>query len=195
MKITFISPPSLDGKPAADRLYGCAYSFYYLPHIPSLICATLLKNNGYKVELLDFPAQGKGIQAFMDYIKSTDTNIFVFYSVFLTKRTDLKAREIIRQSKPDAVFIYMGPYPTAFPYELIDMHEDTIVVMGEPEVTTVKLIRAIASRMDKSKIENIVFRSGKNIVYNQLGDFIQDINSLPIPDRRLLDHTPISIQR
>ena len=120
MKISFISPPSLDGKPAADRLYGCAYSFYYLPHIPSLICATLLRDNGYSVEMLDFPAHNKSIQDFSDYIKSSDTDVFIFYSVFLTKRTDLKAREMIRDIRPRAKYIYMGPYPTAFPLELID---------------------------------------------------------------------------
>ncbi|MBI4690382.1 MAG: radical SAM protein [Nitrospirae bacterium] len=189
MKISFLSPPALDGKPAADRLYGCAYSFYYLPHIPSLMCATILRDNGYKIELLDFPAQKKGISEFTGYIKSTDADIFVFYSVFLTKRTDIKAREIIRQFKPGARFIYMGPYPTAFPLELIDDREDTVVVRGEPELTTLKLIKAIESGSLRADIENIVFRNGKDISYGPIGEFIEDIDSLPIPDRRLLDHS------
>ncbi len=189
MKISFIAPPSLDGKPAADRLYGCAYSFYYLPHIPSLICATILRDNGYKVELLDFPAQGKNIQAFIDYVKSTDADVFVFYSVFLTKRTDLKAREMIRELKPGARFIYMGPYPTAFPHELIDDREDTVVVRGEPELTTLKLIKVIDSDLSWDDIENIVFRKREDVLYGPLGDFIQDIDILPVPDRGLLDHS------
>lgn len=189
MKISFLSPPSLDGKPAADRLYGCAYSFYYLPHIPSLICATLLRDDGYKVELPDFPAQKKNIKEFANYIKSTDTDIFVFYSVFLTKRTDIKAREMIRELRPDAKFIYMGPYPTAFPLELIDDREDTVVIRGEPELTTLKLIRAINSSFSMENIENVVFRKGKDIFYGPIGDFIDDIDSLSVPDRRLLDHS------
>lgn len=189
MKISFVSPPSLDGKPAADRLYGCAYSFYYLPHIPSLICATLLRDNGYKVELLDFPAQGKSVQSFVDYIKSTDADVFVFYSVFLTKRTDLKAREIIRELKPNAKFIYMGPYPTAFPLELIDNRGDTFVVRGEPEITTLKLINSIQSGRSSKDVENILFSDGQSVHYGPYGDFIHDIDNLPIPDRRLLDHS------
>lgn len=189
MKISFIAPPSLDGKPAADRLYGCAYSFYYLPHIPSLICATLLRDNGYKVELLDFPAQGKSVQSFVDYIKSTDADVFVFYSVFLTKRTDLKAREIIRELKPNAKFIYMGPYPTAFPLELIDNRGDTFVVRGEPEITTLKLINSIQSGRSSKDVENILFSDGQSVHYGPYGDFIHDIDKLPIPDRRLLDHS------
>lgn len=189
MKITFIAPPSLDGKPAADRLYGCAYSFYYLPHIPSLLCATVLRDNGYKVELPDFPAHKKTIQEFTDYIKTTDTDIFVFYSVFLTKRTDLMAREMIRKTKPDSMYIYMGPYPTAFPHELIDDREDTVVVRGEPELTTLNLVKTIDSGFLKGDIANIVFRKGKDVLHGPFGDFIQDIDSLPVPDRRLLDHS------
>jgi len=189
MKIAFLAPPSLDGKPAADRLYGCAYSFYYLPHIPTLLCGTVLRDNGYKVELLDFPAHKQSIHEFTDYVKTTDTDIFVFYSVFLTKRTDLLAREMIRKIKPHAMFIYMGPYPTAFPLELVDDREDTVVVRGEPELTTLELIRAIDSGQPTKDIKNIAFRKGQNILYGPFGEFIEDIDSLPIPDRRLLDHS------
>lgn len=189
MKVSFLSPPSLDGKPAADRLYGCAYSFYYLPHIPSLICATLLRDNGYSVELLDFPAHKKGIREFTDYITSTDADIFIFYSVFLTKRTDLKAREMIRGIKPGVKFIYMGPYPTAFPNELIDDRGDTFVVRGEPEQPTLELIRTINSGLLYENIQNIVYRAGSEIKHNRIREFNQEIDSLPIPDRRLLDHS------
>jgi radical SAM superfamily enzyme YgiQ (UPF0313 family) len=189
MKISFIAPPSLDNKPAADRLYGCAYSFYYLPHIPSLICATLLRDSGYNVELLDFPAQKKGIPEFIKYIKTTDTEIFVFYSVFLTKRTDLKAREMIRQVKPKAKFIFMGPYPTAFPFEIIDNKSDTVVVRGEPEEITLKVIQRMNSKQLFHDIENILFHNGQTVIQGPYGDFIQDIERLPIPDRKLLDHS------
>lgn len=189
MKITFIAPPSLDGKPAADRLYGCAYSFYYLPHIPSLLCATVLRDNGYKVELPDFPAHKKTIHEFNDYIKTTDTDIFVFYSVFLTKRTDLLAREMIRKIKPDSRFIYMGPYPTAFPHELIDDREDTVVVRGEPELTTLKFVKAVEMGSSLDELENIVYRKGGNVLSGPFGEFIQNIDNLPVPDRRLLDHS------
>ncbi len=189
MKISFISPPSLDGKPAADRLYGCAYSFYYLPHIPSLMCATILCDDGYSVEILDFPAQRKSIQDFIDYVKSTDADIFIFYSVFLTKRTDLNAREMIREFKPNAKFVYMGPYPTAFPLEILDDREDTVIVRGEPELTTLKLITAVKSGFLNSEIENIVFKKDRIVLYGPLGDFIDNLDNLPIPDRRLLDHS------
>jgi anaerobic magnesium-protoporphyrin IX monomethyl ester cyclase len=189
MKISFISPPSLDGKPAADRLYGCAYSFYYLPHIPSLLCATILRNNGYEVEIQDFPAHKKSIADFTGYLKSSDADVYIFYSVFLTKRTDLKAREMIREIKPGVRFIYMGPYPTAFPEELIDDGEDTVVVRGEPELTTLSLIKAFDSDAKLENVDNIVFGNRQNIRRGQFKDFVKDIDSLPIPDRKLLDHS------
>ncbi|MEW6108968.1 MAG: radical SAM protein [Nitrospirota bacterium] len=189
MKISFISPPSLDGKPAADRLYGCAYSFYYLPHIPSLICATLLRDNGYEIDIIDFPAHKKGVKEFADYIRATDADIFVFYSVFLTKRTDLMARDMIREARPDSRFIYMGPYPTAFPHELVDNNKDTVVIRGEPEATTLNYIRAVEGNNSLKEIENIVFWNGMEIQYGRLGNYVQDIDRLPVPDRKLLDHS------
>jgi radical SAM superfamily enzyme YgiQ (UPF0313 family) len=189
MKVTFLAPPSLDGKPAADRLYGCAYSFYYLPHLPSVLCATILRDNGYEIELQDFPAHNKDIQSFKDYIKSTDTDIFIFYSVFLTKRTDIKAREMIRETGKGARFIFMGPYPTAFPWELLDNKGDTTVVRGEPEMTTLKLVQTLQSRGPLGEVENIVYKEKDDLKYGKPAEFIQDIDKLPIPDRSLLDHS------
>ena len=189
MKISFLSPPSLDSKPAADRLYGCAYSFYYLPHIPSLLCATILRDNGFDIEILDFPAHKKSIAEFTAHLRSSSADVYIFYSVFLTKRTDLKAREMIREIKPGAKFIYMGPYPTAFPEELIDDREDTVVLRGEPELTTLKLIRAFDSDSKLEDVDNIVFGTKQNICRGQFKDFVKDIDSLPIPDRKLLDHS------
>lgn len=189
MKVSFLAPPSLDGKPAADRLYGCAYSFYYLPHLPSILCATVLRDNGYGVELPDFPAHNKDIQSFRDYIKSTDTDVFVFYSVFLTKRTDLKAREMIREARKGARFIFMGPHPTAFPWEVLDDMGDTVVVRGEPELTTLKLVRTLEAGGPPGDVENIVYKEGEDLRYGPAAEFIKDLDGLPIPDRGLLDHS------
>jgi radical SAM superfamily enzyme YgiQ (UPF0313 family) len=189
MKVAFLAPPSLDGRPSADRLYGCAYSFYYLPHIPTLICATVLRDSGHQVSLVDFPAHHKGVRDFRNYIASCDADLFVFYSVFLTKRTDLAARRMIREIRPDAQFVFMGPYPTAFPLELLDREEDTVVLRGEPELTLLRLVTALASGLSLEGVENLAFMKDGSPRRSMPGDFNPDIDRLPVPDRTLLDHS------
>ena len=43
MKVTFLIPPSLDGKQSVDRTSGCNRSLYFIALLPFLYSATLLK--------------------------------------------------------------------------------------------------------------------------------------------------------
>ena len=64
MKICFLTPPALDGKAPAERIFGCNYGIYTQPNIFMLYPATILHRAGHEVRFLDFPARGKGRRDF-----------------------------------------------------------------------------------------------------------------------------------
>lgn len=83
MKITFVTPPPLDGKPAAERIFGCNYGIYMQQNIFILYPATILRNTGHEVRVLDCPIEGIDEQGLNNFLKKDDSDVYVFYTVFL----------------------------------------------------------------------------------------------------------------
>lgn len=184
MKINFLTPPPLDGNPPAERIFGCNYGLYSQPNIFVLYPATVLKNAGHSVKVTDLVAENYNEKKFLDYIRNDDSNIYVFYTVFLSKKTDLIAKEKIRELKKGAKFIYIGTEPTANPEDFVDK-DDVIVIRGESEETILELIEALVKG---KRIKNIkgISHFFKKVINNPPRPPIEDLNKLPIPDRTLI---------
>jgi radical SAM superfamily enzyme YgiQ (UPF0313 family) len=189
MKITFLIPPVLDGFNNVDRCFGCNYSIYFLPLLPALYVATLLKKETEKISVIDFPAQKKTEQDFKEFIENDNSDIYIFYTVFLCQNTDLIARRLIRGRVLNARFIFCGPQPTWAPEVFLDK-SDTVVIRGEPEFISREVIRILKANSNLGEIKGISYRQDTEIIHNQAAPYIMDIDQIPIPDRTLLDHRP-----
>lgn len=189
MKITFLIPPVLDGTYDVDRTSGCNYNAYFLPLLPMLYSATLLEKESERVAILDFPANKKTKKDLEEFIEKDDSDIYVFYTVFLCQKTDMAVREMIRNAHKGVYFIFSGPQPTFAPEVFLDK-DDAFVVRGEPELITQELVAALDVKSGFDKILGISYRQGQEIIHNSPAPFIADLDKLPIPNRALLDHSP-----
>ena len=189
MKITFLMPPSLDGKREADRCYGCNYGIYFLPHLPTLYAATILHESGFEVKIEDFAAKRKKEEDFVEFISQDDSDVYVFFTVFLTEETDIRARQIIRSIREDAKFIYCGTQPTWNPNAFLD-REDTFVVRGEPDFGVLDVVNVIKGEKSIDEVRGISFVKNREIKHNPFREPIKNIDAVPIPNRSLLDHSP-----
>jgi anaerobic magnesium-protoporphyrin IX monomethyl ester cyclase len=188
MKVTFLIPPVLDGTRNVDRCFGCNYNIYFLPLLPVLYCATIIKKNVERILILDFAAQKKTKSDFTDFIKNDDSDVYVFYTVFLSQNTDIAARRLIRGLRKKVFFVYCGPQATFSPEVFLDAG-DTFAIRGEPEFIFKKLIGALQEDILTPAVRGISFLSAGKIIHNPMQELITDIDSLPIPDRNLLDHS------
>lgn len=189
MKVTFLIPPVLDGTSDVDRCFGCNYNIYFLPLLPVLYAATLLKDEVESVSIADFPAHKNKKEDFLDFIEKDNSEVYIFYTVFLCQNTDLIARKLIRGVKKDARFIFSGPQATFAPEVFLDK-SDTIAVRGEPEFIIRQAVRAIKSQSKFNTIPGISYFQDARIIHNPSASFITDIDQIPIPDRSMLDHRP-----
>jgi len=187
MKVTFLTPPPLDGKPAAERIFGCNYGIYPTPNIFVLTLASILKGIGYVVEVRDFPADGLSQGDFHRYLQETDSDIFFFYTVFLSKSTDLLARSLIREHRSAARFIFLSTEPTGCPEEFVA--NDTVVIRGEPEETVREVVPALVAGADLSGILGISWFDQMTVRHNPPRPLIENLDVLPFPDRSLVDKT------
>lgn len=187
MKATFITPPPLDGKPAAERIFGCNYGIYPTPNIFILILAAILKNCDFKVEIKDFSTAELELEEFVTYLKSDDSDIYIFYTVFLSKKTDLLARDMIKNYRKQAKFIYLSTEPTGCPENFIDA--DSVVVRGEPDDTIGELAQVLVAGGNLSNILGITYCSNGKVFNNPPRPLIDNLDRLPFPDRTLIDRS------
>lgn len=187
MKATFLIPPVLDGTHNVDRCFGCNYGIYFLPLLPVLYSATLLKDTADAVSIEDFAAKRKSEGDFRNFIHNDDSDIYIFYTVFLSQNTDLLARQFIREGKSKALFIFSGPQATFSPEVFLDK-SDTFAIRGEPEFIIRGLIERLKTGADIKENKGVSYRKGSQVFHNPACSYIMDIDEVPIPDRSLLDH-------
>lgn len=184
MKILFLVPPPLDNAPQAERIFGCNYGIYSQANIFILYPATILKNQGYDVTFLDFPVNRKNNEDFKEFCREQDFDIVVFYTVFLSKKTDLIARDMLKRCKPETKFIFMSTEPTAKPEEFVDAN--SVVIRGEPESRILKVVEALIVNYSLSGIPGISYKTGSEVIHEKGCQVIDNLDELPFPDRSFL---------
>src|SRR3972149_579381 len=144
MKITFLVPPPIDGK-IPERVAGCAYLLYYVPNIFLLSAAAVLEKEGYEVKYIETTIKKWGKKRFLAFLREDLSDIYSFYSVNLSQKTDMQALYDIREIRGNVPIVFFGPAPSDRPADLV-VDENSYVVRGEPEYTM--LARLVEGRHD-----------------------------------------------
>ena len=185
MKITFLVPPALDNKLPAERVFGCNYGIYSQANIFMLYPATVLQKADYDVVVKDCVAERMNKDSFIQYIKKDDSAIYVFYTVFLSKNTDLSARELIREHRPQTKFIYLATEPSSHPGDFVAA--DTCVIRGESEEIICELVSVLEKEGDLKNIAGVSFLCQGKVANNPPRQEITELDVIPFPDRDLID--------
>lgn len=184
MIITFLIPPPLDGNLPAERIFGCNYGIYSQPNIFILNAVSIAKSLGWDAEFLDCAIDNLNKDQLISRIKENDSDIYVFYTVFLSKETDIMAKKLIQAIKPDAKFIYMSTEPTNDPKPFLD--DSSMVIRGEIEETLKELLKAIKENKSPSGIAGVTYMEEGKEIENPPREIIADLDELPFPDRSLI---------
>ncbi len=96
-----------------------------------------------------------------------------------------------KDKHPDTPVLLGGPHPTFYPWIIRDPVVDYVCV-GEGEGAIVDLARALEGEGDPTKIANIWTKKDGEIISNPVRPLIQDLDSLPFPDRTYYDRYPLT---
>jgi len=141
--------------------------------------SAVLKQAGHECEILIEPAEKNLIRA----VEKEKPDIVGFsamtgnYNWFLEKAKEIK-------EKLGLTIIFGGPHATYFPEIINDKNVD-VVCMGEAEYAVLELLDKLETKKDITKIKNLWVKKDNEIYKNELRPLIQDLNSLPFPDRSL----------
>jgi len=184
MRILFLVPPPLDGCPAAERIFGCNYGIYPQPNLFVLYPATVLKRLGHEVAVLDFPIRRGTRRDFDKFTRTQRFDIVFFHTVFLSRRTDLAARDLLRAHCPATKYVFTATEPSADPSAFVAA--DSVVIRGEPESVAGAVVDALAAERGFSGVRGVSWLDSGRLVNEPAAEVLADLDALPFPDRTLL---------
>lgn len=154
-----------------------------IPHIGIGYIAAVLKQNGYKVDILDFPSMDLNVNDVMSHIKKRKYDAVGISLYFYNK---LVARKIVKKIKRSIdCFIFLGGYyPTLSTSKTFEIFpEADCLIIGEGEVTTLDLIEHLEKKDDWHNISGIAYVVDGMVVSNEYRALVANLDMLPFPVR------------
>nr|MDO8117272.1 radical SAM protein [Candidatus Sigynarchaeota archaeon] len=160
-----------------------------MPPLGLLYLAQVLVDNGYVVKVYDQNVTGVKNEVLIDTIVKKNNPMIIGLSVCLHNywtASDLIKR--VRLWNPNCVLVAGNYIATFYPEQFMKENDVDFCIRGEGEYAFLELVNLIMKK--KQTIDNIkglVFRERNVIKSNQMGRHIENVDALPIPDRKLID--------
>lgn len=177
-QILLISPPK--GKSQLGKVP--------MPPLGLASIAAVLEKDGHKVEILDSPLYDIERVELEREIRKRKPDIVGITGTTWTRFEQFDAARASKSALPDVPVVLGGPHVTFSAFNTLEKLQDVdFIVKGEGEVPLSRLVSHFQDISEYRKIPGIAFRNNGIIVDNPAGDFISDLDSLPVPARHLLD--------
>jgi len=159
------------------------------PPLGILYLAAVLEKNGMEISVLDQPAKGYTLDETVKWIEKEDPDILGFSTFSVSGRTAALTSAKVKKKNPNVKIVFGNYYATFNPERILRKYPAVdIIVRGEGENTTVELLNCLKRGDDLKKVQGISFRNKENnIISTPERPLIKDLDSLPFPDRRLID--------
>jgi radical SAM superfamily enzyme YgiQ (UPF0313 family) len=166
------------------------------PPLGLLYMATLLNEQGAETSILDQPAKNYSNQETVEWIIREDPDIVGFSGLSTSGKNAALMSTQVKKRNPNISIVFGGPYATFNSKRVLTKYPSVdIVVKGEGESTIIELVDVLESSRPLKGVDGITYREGNFLVSTPDRRLLEDLDSLPFPDRRLLDgeyHSEIS---
>ncbi len=161
-----------------------------------------LRANGYKVNVFDTTCEGyENIvvrNGYLTYGSSEEEikkrildfspDVVGINCMFTARETNaLAVCRLIKKINREIIVVMGGLQATLFPQRMLESGQVDYVVMNEGEFRFPKLLNAVNSGADLSGLDGIAFKDGQAIKVNPPSGWIEDMDSIPFPDRDDVD--------
>lgn len=172
-----------------DVLYGCwccgkRVGEGRLPPLTLLSVATVLKQDGHKVRIIDLSVERLSPKDIAQELVFSDA-VIVLTST-MTFQEDAVALSEFKRLNPELLTVIFGAHPTFMPEYSLAHPAIDIIVKREPEYIIRDLFRNLQNKISWQAIKGIGYKDNGNIIINEDYPYIEDLDTLPIPDRSLL---------
>ena len=171
--------------PASENAFG----FIQAAHRPGFnlgtgYLAAYCIQEGFRADVVDMGAEGVSIEQLLSIIREKKPAVIGISIVTLLMDISVKIAHAIKKMDESLPIVVGGPHPSALPEQTLMEGPFDVVVLGEGEVTCVRLLERILDNRALEGLKGIVYRNGDVSVSGGLADRIDDLDSLPFPYRK-----------
>ena len=191
MKLLFLVPPTLSGERVL-RQGRCQVRLEPgIPPWPPVGLARLAaaaREKGHRAWILDSCLKGLAFEAAVSEIADYGPDALIFQTTTPTAHDDAALAWRVKMILPKCRVICYGVHTTALPDNAPGGGVDFAIV-GEPEQTAAELFDLLAGgRDDPGGIAGLAFRKEGEVVRSGPRPLVDDLDSLPLPDRDLIEN-------
>lgn len=149
--------------------------------------SSYLKKEGHETDLVDF-TWGISIVDCINKVKKSKPDIIGFS---VLSGEFLFSLQVARELKKNfhIPIIFGGVHPTVAPEETIRQEDVDMICIGEGELALAQLLNNMEKGEEIFHIANFWFKNNGTIIQNPVRPLIQDLDSLPYPDRELFNYS------
>jgi radical SAM superfamily enzyme YgiQ (UPF0313 family) len=180
MKILTLNPPFLpkfsrEQRSPAVTKSGTIYYPMWLAYATGV-----LENSGFDVKLVDAPAQGKGMQETLDFLRYYRPEMAVIDTSTPSIHNDAIVAAKIKEVLPRCTTVLVGPHVSALPEETLQLNP-AINVVGrrEYDYTLRDLAHTLERGGDFEEALGISFRRDGKISHTADRPFINELDRIP----------------
>jgi radical SAM superfamily enzyme YgiQ (UPF0313 family) len=184
MKFSFVNAGPNVGLEERERRKSIAS----WPPLGILYLATVLAERGIEVSVLDQPAKGFTMEETVDWIDKENPDILGFSTFASSGRTAALISKKVKERNPNITIVFGNYYATFNSERVLRKYPSVdIIVRGEGENTAIELVSCLNNKVELKKVRGITFRNKESIFSTPDQPLIKNLDSLPFPDRKLID--------
>ena len=145
------------------------------------IAAYLRSSYSYDVKIEDIRVNGNGHFDLESTIRTYAPDVVGISALTHESNAIPWIAECVKRVNTDTPVLLGGPHATAYPEKAAEMPGVDYVIVGEGELVAGQLIERLLHRRDVSDIKGIVYKVDSRVISTGRGDFIEDLNDLPMP--------------
>ena len=188
MRVLFFVPNRFDGAKFLrfERCQGPSENLR--PPISMGYIAALLKREGFDdLKIIDARIRKSSLSDMLNDIDEYDPDLVFIQSTTPTIYEDIKLSEECVRRKPSIHVAFLGSHVSVRPEDVLS-YNVPFAIRNEPEYTACELVKALMTKGDLSEIDGLSYYRGGRIINNKNREFIEDLDSLPFPDRNLIEN-------
>ena len=184
MKFSFISASPNEDIDAREGNKSIAA----FPPLSILYLASVLEEIGVEVSVLDQPALGLTVKETLRWVEKENPDVLGFSTLTSSGQTAGLISNKVKEKNPKVTTVFGNHHATFNAERILTKYPSVdIVARGEGEKTVVELANCLKNGEDLKKVRGINFRNEGKMVSTPDQPLIKDLDSLPLPDRKLID--------
>lgn len=170
----------------ADRNHSNIVSVQYPINIGYLV--SYLKQHNIDCAVSDFEVEPYVDEKFLESISLKKLSLIGFSCMTPHVMHAAHMAKIVKEHFPGILTVIGGVHATAIPKQTIEeFPQFDIVALGEGERVLLDICEKFSNSEDVKTVRGIAFKDGDEVRINQRMPFIEDLDSIPFPDRKLIE--------